>query len=116
MAVDLKKISTKVINAIKKDPTLITSFTKDPVSTIEKVTGVDLPNDQINEIIKQVKAQTKNIDMNDVANLVGALTGAKKTSTKKTTTTKKTTSKKDADLDLDDLVKGAQAIGKLLKK
>jgi len=108
MATDLKKLSTKVINAIKKDPSLITNFTKDPVSTVEKITGVDLPNDEINAIIKQVKSQTKNIDLNDVGKLVSSLAGTK--------STKKTSSKKDDSIDLEDIVKGAQTISKLLKK
>lgn len=61
MAVDIKKEATKLINEIKKDPTLLNDFTKDPVKFVEKKTGLDLPDEQINKIIDQVKGEASKL-------------------------------------------------------
>ncbi len=119
MALDVKKEAKKVIDAIKKDPTKIAELTKDPVKFVEKTTGLDLPDDEINKVIALVKEQAKNIDMDDVTNLIGALSGksTKKTTTsaKKTTSTKKSSSKSEG-IDAEDIMKGVEMISKLMKK
>lgn len=60
MAVDIKEMAEKVVTKIKADPNLLKSFDDDPVKTVEKVVGVDLPDDKIQPIITQVKTTLKN--------------------------------------------------------
>lgn len=68
MAIDIKKEAAKLIETIQKNPKLVSEFTKDPVKFIEKKTGLDLPDEQINKIIKQVKKEIeKNIDTEKIA-------------------------------------------------
>ncbi|MEW8986383.1 MAG: hypothetical protein AB2401_05155, partial [Bacillus sp. (in: firmicutes)] len=42
---------------VKNDPDFSSKFMSDPVSAIESVIGIDLPNDQINALIEGVKAK-----------------------------------------------------------
>jgi len=54
---DIKKTVKETIEKITSDPALIAEFKKDPVKAVEKVLGVDLPDDVINPIIDGVKAK-----------------------------------------------------------
>lgn len=44
-----------IVKKVMKDKDFAKDFTKNPVKAIEKVLGVNLPDDQINAIIKGVK-------------------------------------------------------------
>ena len=69
MAVDFKKLLKNkdfdeikdkiedIADDIKKDPALLKLFNTDPVKALEKVLGVDLPDDLVNKVIAAVKAQ-----------------------------------------------------------
>lgn len=46
-----------VAEEIKNDPKLRENFLKDPVKTVEKTIGVDLPDEQIQAIINKVRAK-----------------------------------------------------------
>lgn len=46
-----------VAEEIKNDPKLREKFLKDPVKTVEKTIGVDLPDEQIQAIINKVRAK-----------------------------------------------------------
>ena len=48
------------------------AFDVDPVKTLEKLFKVDLPDDQINAVIKAIKAK---LDIDDVADAAGKLLG-----------------------------------------
>ena len=54
---DIKEKIESVIEKIKKDPSIKEEFEKDPVKAIEKVLGVDLPDDMIEKIVDGVKAK-----------------------------------------------------------
>ena len=54
---DIKEKIESVIGKIKKDPGIKEQFEKDPVKAIEKVLGVDLPDDMIEKIVDGVKAK-----------------------------------------------------------
>lgn len=58
---DIQKIITDVLNKLTSDKTLKDKFLKDPVKVLEQLTGLDLPDDQINAVIEGVKAKL-NID------------------------------------------------------
>lgn len=73
---DIQKIITEVVSKLTNDKTLKENFLKDPVKVVEKLTGIDLPDDQINAIIEGVKAK---INFDDVAGkakgIMGVLNG-----------------------------------------
>ena len=54
---DIKEKIESVIEKIKKDPSIKEQFEKDPVKAIEKVLGVDLPDDIVEKIVDGVKAK-----------------------------------------------------------
>ena len=61
---DIEKIINDVLAKLKVDPALLTEFTKDPVATLEKKLGVDLPDEQIRQVIDGLKAKLGSVDAN----------------------------------------------------
>ena len=53
----LKAKAESLIKSISGDKDLLASFTKDPVGTLEKKLGIDLPDEQINQLISMIKAK-----------------------------------------------------------
>lgn len=74
---DIQKIITDVVAKLTGNPDLIKSFLANPVELLEKTFGIDLPDDQINQVIEGVKSQIdlSKIDLKDAAGLVGKLKG-----------------------------------------
>ena len=64
---DLKKVIEDVLKKLSDDKSLVEKFQKNPVETIEKVVGIDLPDEQINQIVTAVKAK---FDVDKAANLL----------------------------------------------
>ena len=54
---DIQKIISDVIIRLASKPDLIQSFLSNPVATLEKTLGIDLPDEQINQVIEGVKGQ-----------------------------------------------------------
>ena len=69
---DIRKMAEEMVETIKKDPQLLNKFKTDPVSVIEKLIGIDLPNDQIEKVAELVKAK---IDLDKVGDFLGGLGG-----------------------------------------
>ena len=67
---EIKELIEKLLEKVQKDPEIQKLFTKDPVKAVEKVLGVDLPDDVVNKIIDAVKAK---ITVDDAKQLFGAL-------------------------------------------
>ena len=76
MAVDVKAIITELVEKISKDDELQKLFKKDPVKAIEKITGLDLPDDLVEKVIDGVKAK---LTLDDVAQAASFLKGFLKT-------------------------------------
>lgn len=79
---DIQKIIGDVVAKLTSDPELVKSFLSNPVETLEKTFGVDLPDDQINQVIEGIKnnidlskIDLSNIDLDDTAGLLGKLKG-----------------------------------------
>ena len=70
----MKEKIEKILDKIKNDKDFMKKFKENPVSAVEEVLGVDLPEDQINNIIETVKAKIK-IDESDVLDKVKGLFG-----------------------------------------
>ncbi len=75
---DIKKEATKIIKKIQDDPELLSSFTKDPVKTLEKTFNIDLPDDQINALISTIKAKITADQAKSVIDSVGKMFTSKK--------------------------------------
>ena len=54
---DIKEQATQIIEKISKDEELQKEFKKDPVAAIEKVSGVDIPDDMKDKVVDLVKAK-----------------------------------------------------------
>lgn len=57
MEMDIKEQIKKVVDKISRDKDFQEQFQKDPVKALERVLGVDLPDDVINQVIAGVKAK-----------------------------------------------------------
>ena len=53
---DIKAKINEIVDKVKNDPTLMESFQKDPVKTVEKVAGVDIPDNIEDQLGSGVKA------------------------------------------------------------
>lgn len=71
---DFKAKATEMVEKIKNDPALLAQFREDPVAVVEKLVGVDLPEEQIRQAAELVKAK---IDLDKASNLLGGLFGKK---------------------------------------
>ena len=54
---DVKKSIEELVDKIKNDKALQESFMKNPVAAVEKLLGIDLTEDQINQIVDGIKAK-----------------------------------------------------------
>ncbi len=55
-------IKAKIEEAVKKltsDKDLMNKFQQNPTSVVESLVGVDLPDDQINQVVDGIKAKIK---------------------------------------------------------
>lgn len=67
---DLQAKITEVVDKIKADPEFAAKFMEDPVKALEEVTGLDLPDDQINPFIESIKEK---VNLGGAGNLLGKL-------------------------------------------
>ena len=65
---DLKEKIEEIVNKIKGDENILNNFRENPIKTVEELIGVDLPDDQINNVVNAVKAK---INLDDVSNIIG---------------------------------------------
>lgn len=69
---DIKEQINKVINEVTKNPDIKEQFEKEPVKVIEKLIGVDLPDDTVMKIIDGVKAK---LTLDNVSKVADTLKG-----------------------------------------
>ncbi len=67
MALDIKEKVEELVEKVTKDPALKTQFQKDPVKAVEKVLGVDLPDEAVEKIVAGVKGKLTVDAVGDVA-------------------------------------------------
>ena len=72
---ELKAKAESLVKSITADKDLMASFTKDPIGTLEKKLGIDLPDEQINQVIEGVKGKIdlKQFGLDDVTKATGLL-------------------------------------------
>ena len=69
---DIKEQINKVLNEVSKNPDIKERFEKEPVKVIEKLIGVDLPDDIVMKIIDGVKAK---LTLDNVSKVADTLKG-----------------------------------------
>lgn len=67
---DIKEKIEEIVSRLTKNPDLKEQFTKEPIKVVEKILGVDLPDEVINKIIDGVKAK---ISVDKIGNALGSL-------------------------------------------
>ena len=72
MSFDVKAKIDELVGKIQKDPAMLKSFQDDPIKTVEKLVGVDLPDDQLKPLVAGIKAKLT------AGDLGGKLDGLKK--------------------------------------
>ncbi|MBQ3841785.1 MAG: hypothetical protein II820_03725 [Ruminiclostridium sp.] len=71
---DIKAKIDEVVSKIQSDPSIAEEFKTNPVGAVEKILGVDLPDDIINNVIAGVKAK---LGVSNIADAIGGLFGQK---------------------------------------
>ena len=67
---DIKELIEGIVEKLQADKTLQAQFKKDPVKAVEKLLGVDLPDDVIEKVVAGVKTK---LSLEDVSGIVGNL-------------------------------------------
>ena len=76
MVITMNEIMEKIdkaVDELKSNKNLLDQFDKEPVKVIEKLVGMDLPDEQVEKVIDAIKAKLKVDDLGDVLGLVGKL-------------------------------------------
>lgn len=68
---DIKNKIEEVIGKIKSDKNLKAKFVKEPVKTIEDLLGVDLPDEQVKQAVKVIKAKIEESGIDDKLESLG---------------------------------------------
>ena len=72
---DIKEKIEQAAKKLMSDKTLMAKFEKNPVSVIEQLIGIDLPDQQVNQLIEGIKAKIKLDQVGDVLGGIGKLFG-----------------------------------------
>ena len=72
---DIKKKVEELVAEIQKNPKLLSEFKENPVPVIEKLVGMDLPDDQIMKMADLVKAKISMDKAGDLLKGLGGLFG-----------------------------------------
>ena len=72
MAMDIKKLAEDLVQKIMEDPQLLKKFRETPVPVLEKLLGIDLPDDQIEKLAELIKAR---IDLEKAGDMLKGLGG-----------------------------------------
>ena len=72
---DLKEKIEQAAKKLMADKTLMARFEKNPASVIEQLIGIDLPDEQVNQVIEGIKARIKLDQVGDMLGGIGKLFG-----------------------------------------
>lgn len=72
---DIKAKIEELAAKIKSDKALQKKFATDPISAVEELIGVDLPNDQIEKIVDGIKAKIQMDDIGEKLEGIGSKLG-----------------------------------------
>lgn len=69
---DIQKLIAQAVKVLTENEDMIREFNKNPGKTLEKILGMDLPDEQINAIVAGVKAK---MGFDDAMEMAGKLMG-----------------------------------------
>ena len=69
---DIKKMAEELVEKIQKNPKLLSRFRSEPVKVIEELTGLDLPDAEIEKLAELIKAK---IDLDKAGELLKGIGG-----------------------------------------
>ena len=69
---DIQKLIAQAVKVLAENEDMIRAFNKNPGKTLEKILGMDLPDEQINAIVAGVKAK---MGLDDAMEMAGKLMG-----------------------------------------
>ena len=72
---DLKAKIEEIVKKLLSDKTLMARFERSPASVIEEYIGIDLPDEQVNQVVEAIKAKIKLDQVGDVLGGIGKLFG-----------------------------------------
>ena len=75
--IDIKALIEEMVEKIASDEALKKKFMAQPIAVVEKLLGVDLPDDKIEKLVEGIKAKLAIDDMGDVLGKLGGLFGRK---------------------------------------
>lgn len=67
---DIKAVITETVEKITSDEKILESFKKNPIKTVEELTGIDLPDDQLEKVVEGIKAK---VTLDEVSGALGGL-------------------------------------------
>ena len=70
---DIKKTIEDVVEKLKKDEGLKKQFLSDPAGALKKLTGIDIPADQLDGVVAGVKAKLTADNVGDAVKGLGNL-------------------------------------------
>ena len=69
---DIKELIEEMVKKIASDETLKKKFMAEPIAVLEKLLGVDLPEDKLEKLADGIKAK---LAVDDIGDALGALGG-----------------------------------------
>ena len=72
---DIKAKIEEIVKKLMSDKNLMAKFESNPVTVIEELIGIDLPDAQVNQLIEGIKAKIKLDQVGDVLGGIGKLFG-----------------------------------------
>ena len=69
---DIQKMIALAVKGLTENEELLKAFNKNPAKTLEKILGIDLPDEQVNAVVAGVKAK---LGLDDVLEMAGKLKG-----------------------------------------
>jgi len=54
---DIKKKITEIVEEFRRDEELLEKFKKDPIGALEGLLGIDLPNEQLEQLADGIRAK-----------------------------------------------------------
>ena len=70
---DIKAKIEQIVKKLLSDKDLMAKFKKNPAAVIEEYVGIDLPDDQVNQLIEGIKAKIKLDQVGDALGAIGKL-------------------------------------------
>ena len=70
---DIKEKIQQIAKKLLSDKNLMEKFNRNPASVIEEYIGIDLPDEQVNQLVTGIKAKLAADQMGDALNKLGGM-------------------------------------------